>query len=419
MVGVGGALRPSASGRSGGRVVPCSRMAGPPGGGSISTVTPDDVGTQPVDAHPANAPDTVAPLFGSRWNQVVFGATALVFAVLVWNRRWISDDGLIVLRTVRQLVAGHGPVFDVGERVEANTSTLWTALLALPGMVPGLSLNWAPSCRPAAVGGRTRPWPSTPPAGSAAPGRVWCPSARCSCVALPPFWDFGTSGLETGLIVGWLAACGGCSWSSQRLAGDAQPGAPAGRGLAAGARARAGAAGAPGPRAVRAGRWPWSLVLLESPPLGWRRLPGLGAVAAALPAGLRGVPRRLLRAARAVHGAGQGGGRHALGAGRLLPRRPVGRPTSCGCRSRCSPWGRSRWPPRRAVARARRTRTLRAAHRGGRRRPGGRRPGARALRHPRRRRLHARPDAPAGPVLPGAARDGGPAQPHRRAASPS
>lgn len=42
-----------------------------------------------------------------------------------WQRRWMSDDGLIVLRTVRNLLAGNGPVFNAGERVEANTSTLW------------------------------------------------------------------------------------------------------------------------------------------------------------------------------------------------------------------------------------------------------------------------------------------------------
>ena len=46
-----------------------------------------------------------------------------------WMRRWMSDDGLIVLRTVRNLQAGHGPVFNAGERVEANTSTLWQYLI--------------------------------------------------------------------------------------------------------------------------------------------------------------------------------------------------------------------------------------------------------------------------------------------------
>ena len=60
---------------------------------------------------------------------------ALLLAVLAfiggWRRRWMSDDGLIVLRTVRNLLAGNGPVFNAGERVEANTSTLWQYLIYL------------------------------------------------------------------------------------------------------------------------------------------------------------------------------------------------------------------------------------------------------------------------------------------------
>ena len=54
---------------------------------------------------------------------------AVLFGWGAWQRRWISDDGLIVLRTVRNLLAGNGPVFNAGERVEANTSTVWTYLL--------------------------------------------------------------------------------------------------------------------------------------------------------------------------------------------------------------------------------------------------------------------------------------------------
>jgi arabinofuranosyltransferase len=61
------------------------------------------------------------------------GLVVAVFAVLAWNRRWMSDDGLIVLRTVRQILAGNGPVFNAGERVESNTSTLWTYLLVAFG----------------------------------------------------------------------------------------------------------------------------------------------------------------------------------------------------------------------------------------------------------------------------------------------
>ena len=54
-----------------------------------------------------------------------------------WERRWIADDGLIVLRTVRNLLAGNGPVFNMGERVEANTSTMWTYLIYFGSLVGG------------------------------------------------------------------------------------------------------------------------------------------------------------------------------------------------------------------------------------------------------------------------------------------
>ena len=54
-----------------------------------------------------------------------------------WQRRWIADDGLIVLRTVRNLLVGNGPVFNPGERVESNTSTAWTYLMYVGSVIGG------------------------------------------------------------------------------------------------------------------------------------------------------------------------------------------------------------------------------------------------------------------------------------------
>src|SRR4051794_34242735 len=62
---------------------------------------------------------------------------AVLFGWAAWQRRWIADDGLIVLRTVRNLLAGNGPVFNQGERVEANTSTAWTYLMYAGSWVGG------------------------------------------------------------------------------------------------------------------------------------------------------------------------------------------------------------------------------------------------------------------------------------------
>ncbi len=74
--------------------------------------------------------DTPAPAVSTRavfWVGTV--VTGALFLWGAWERRWIADDGLIVLRTVRNLLAGNGPVFNAGERVETNTSTIWTYLV--------------------------------------------------------------------------------------------------------------------------------------------------------------------------------------------------------------------------------------------------------------------------------------------------
>ncbi len=77
------------------------------------------------------------------WNALLVPAGIVVTAVLGWQQRWIADDGLIVLRTVRHLLAGNGPVFNAGERLEVNTSAAWTAIVTLAGLVPGVRLDWA------------------------------------------------------------------------------------------------------------------------------------------------------------------------------------------------------------------------------------------------------------------------------------
>jgi hypothetical protein len=59
-----------------------------------------------------------------------------------WVHRSITDDGFIYLRVVQQIGAGNGPVFNVGERVEAFTGVLWVALLALLDLLTPIRLEW-------------------------------------------------------------------------------------------------------------------------------------------------------------------------------------------------------------------------------------------------------------------------------------
>ncbi|HSP07652.1 MAG TPA: hypothetical protein VLR94_10780 [Acidobacteriota bacterium] len=52
---------------------------------------------------------------------------ALVYA---WGLSWVAEDAYISFRYARNLVEGHGLVFNPGERVEGYTNFLWTLLLA-------------------------------------------------------------------------------------------------------------------------------------------------------------------------------------------------------------------------------------------------------------------------------------------------
>lgn len=144
----------------------------------------------------------------SLWISVA--VVAVLFAWGAWQRRWIADDGLIVLRTVRNLLAGNGPVFNQGERVEANTSTAWTYLMYVGSWVGGpmrmeyVALALALTLSVAGVAllmlGAARLYAPSLRGRRA----VMLPAGALVYVALPPARDFATSGLETGLTLAYL-----------------------------------------------------------------------------------------------------------------------------------------------------------------------------------------------------------------------
>lgn len=145
-------------------------------------------------------------------------AGPVALAALGWTHRWVAEDAFIYLRVVQHLLAGHGPVFNVGERVEVYTSPLWLGLLAagatllrpvaLEWIAVGLGLLLSAGGLLLAVRGAVLV--------ARAAGRTGLafPLGGLVVVALPPYWDFATSGLETGLTFGWL---GGCFWGLARL----------------------------------------------------------------------------------------------------------------------------------------------------------------------------------------------------------
>ena len=137
----------------------------------------------------------------------LIAAVAVGVVLLGWSRRWTSDDAFINFRVVGNLLAGDGPVYNAGERVEVATSPLWLLVLTVADAVtPGSDVGWpsvvlglaltATGVVSAALGARRLT--------SRGPARLAVPFGIVVFAALPPTWDFTTSGLETGLSFGWL-----------------------------------------------------------------------------------------------------------------------------------------------------------------------------------------------------------------------
>lgn len=155
----------------------------------------------------------------------VVAVPVLALVVLGWQKRWTHDDGFITFRVVDQIFAGHGPVFNAGQRVEAFTSPLHLGLLVVLRALFGWALDegWLSALLTlgAAAGGLV-----AAAAGATllarrggAIGRL-VPFTLLVPVALPPMWEFATAGLETGLAIGWV---GLSFWLLARVATTRRP----------------------------------------------------------------------------------------------------------------------------------------------------------------------------------------------------
>ncbi|MFE3759078.1 flagellar motor control protein ZomB [Nocardia tengchongensis] len=155
---------------------------------------------------PASLPETRRPLpLVISVSGIVF--TAVLFVIGGWERRWIADDGLTVLRTVRNLLAGNGPVFNVSERVEVNTSTAWTYLIwffswltqaRLEYVALGIGLALSAVAVVFGMLGAARLW-------DRGRAQLLLPAGALVYIAVPPARDYVTSGLESSLVICWLA----------------------------------------------------------------------------------------------------------------------------------------------------------------------------------------------------------------------
>src|SRR5664280_2041620 len=163
-------------------------------------------GTDDSGADPDRPERTTRPLLGSHswWLLVVPVVVVLVGA---WVYRWVDEDAFINFRIIDNLVAGHGLVFSLGERVEADSDPLWLfSLTGLHGILPFLSLEWLSVvlglvCTGVGflAGGRG----VQRLVGSRQEDSV-CPLGLLMVAVVAGVWEFATSGLEMSMVFLWL-----------------------------------------------------------------------------------------------------------------------------------------------------------------------------------------------------------------------
>lgn len=149
------------------------------------------------------------PLSVARWVLVLFPVVIVVVGGC--DHRWVNEDAFIDFRVVHNLLGGHGPVFNVGERVEVYTDPLWVAILTLAyGVFRFIPLEWWSvllglvfTGAGVAFGGLT-----AMRLGARHGSRAVFPVGMLCVSVVAGVWDFSTSGLETGLIFGWM----GLTW---------------------------------------------------------------------------------------------------------------------------------------------------------------------------------------------------------------
>jgi hypothetical protein len=110
----------------------------------------------------------------------------------------LVDDAYIQFRYAANLAAGHGPVFNPGERIEGASGGLWIGLLALASASTGLDPGIAGRLLSLLAGGLAT-------AGAAAVGlriggRVAAATAALAWAALPTQAIYAATGLETSLF---------------------------------------------------------------------------------------------------------------------------------------------------------------------------------------------------------------------------
>ena len=124
-----------------------------------------------------------------------------------WAYRWVDEDAFIDFRVIHNLLAGYGPVFNVGERVEVDSDPLWMGVLAfLHVLTPWASIEWTSVVLGlvCTAGGFVAGGSAVARLGSRHHEGTVLPLGLLVVSVVAGVWEFATSGLEMSMVFLWL-----------------------------------------------------------------------------------------------------------------------------------------------------------------------------------------------------------------------
>jgi arabinofuranosyltransferase len=138
---------------------------------------------------------------------LILAGPFVVVIVGAWSYRWVQEDAFIDFRIIGNLLAGHGPVYNVGERVEVYSDPAWLYLQAgLHLLLPFVSVEWISviSGLISTSGGVILCGRAVQRLGASRGEGLVIPVGLVIFASVAAVWEFATSGLEMGLVFLWI-----------------------------------------------------------------------------------------------------------------------------------------------------------------------------------------------------------------------
>jgi len=154
------------------------------------------------------------PRSSTAWRVAAAALGALVLAAIV-RLSWLGDDAFITFRSVENMVAGNGPVWNVDDRVQTYTHPLWFALLCVVRWITG-ELPTSSQVLGIVTSSAALVWLARTI--GTAPAIAFVLTA---CLGSRAFCAYATSGLETSLtflLIAAFVAANGVPDPARRLA---------------------------------------------------------------------------------------------------------------------------------------------------------------------------------------------------------